>query len=112
MRSRNPEARLEVRRKLRSLLWRAWRTRPQFEPPPLTVFSSASGIRAVPAGLQILGPRSLRDEYILARAGAFHTQAYGTHGHTKAIWSWLRRKDLTHPIHTLGARIFLGRLGC
>ena len=33
MRSRDPEKRLAVLRKLRGLLWLAW-TRPQFEPPP------------------------------------------------------------------------------
>ena len=92
MRTRTPEARLETRRKLRGLLWREW-TRPQIEPPPLTVFSQASGIRVTLTGLQIFGARSLRDEYILTRARAFtHHPSLRSHrasGLTKASWSWL-----------------------
>ena len=70
--SRTPEARLEARRKVRNVLWREW-TRPQIEPPPLTPISPETarmGMRAIPSGLhlQILGARSLRDEYILKRA--------------------------------------------
>lgn len=90
MRSRTPEARLETRRKLRGLLWREW-TRPQIEPPPSP--SLPPGCRALPAGLQVLGARSLRDEYILTRARAFtHHPSIRSHrasGLSKALWSWL-----------------------
>jgi len=90
MRSRTPEARLETRRKLRGLLWREW-TRPQIEPPPSP--SLPPGCRALPAGLQALGARSLRDEYILTRVRAFtHHPSIRSHrvsGLSKALWSWL-----------------------
>jgi len=90
MRSRTPEARLEVRRKLRGLLWREW-TRPQVDPPSTP--SLPPGCRALPTGLQVLGARSLRDEYILARVRAFthhpSIRSLRASGLSKALWSWL-----------------------
>jgi hypothetical protein len=90
MRSRTPEARLEARRRVRDVLWREW-TRPQIEPPPSP--SLPPGCRALPAGLKVLGARSLRDEYILARARAFtnHPSIRSLHacGLSKALWSWM-----------------------
>jgi len=90
MRSRSPEAQLETRRKLRGMLWREW-TRPQIAPPPPP--SLPPGCRALPAGLQVLGARSLRDEYILARARAFtdhpSIRSLRASGLSKALWSWL-----------------------
>jgi hypothetical protein len=96
--------RLEARRMLRSVLWREW-TRPQIEPPPLTVLSPASGIRVIPTGLQILGARSLRDEYILKRSRALLHRVFDGTGPTRAIWWWLSRRDLARDsTPTLGAR--------
>jgi hypothetical protein len=44
-------------------------------------------------GLQVLGSRSLRDDYILARARAFTNhpsiRSLRASGLSKAIWSWL-----------------------
>ena len=85
---------LDVRRKLRGLLWREW-TRPQIGPPPQRPLPP--GCTTLPKGLQVLGSRSLRDDYILARARAF-LRAFTNHpsirslrasGLSKAIWSWL-----------------------
>lgn len=103
MRSRTPEARLEVRRKLRGLLWREW-TRRQIEPPLLPPLPA--GCKRLADGLQVLGARSLRDEYILARARALTNhpsmRSYRASGLSKALWSWLgfRRAmdfDRTYP---------------
>ena len=104
MRSRTPEARLAVQRKLRDLLWREW-TRPQFSPPPTSPVPK--GCRAIPTGLQVLGVRSLRDEYIRKRAGAFlqHPSVCSLRSRGtsicagKALWSWLgyrRELDFDH----------------
>jgi len=70
MRSRDPEARLEARRKVRNVFWREW-TRPQIEPPPLPTVSPGSPMRVIATGLQVIGARSMRDEYILKRSRAF-----------------------------------------
>ena len=104
MRTRaSPEARLEVQRKLRGLLWREW-TRPQADPPPLPPLPP--GCTRLPAGLQVLGARSLRDDYILARARAFTNhpsiRSHRVSGLSKALWSWLGCRqgmdfDRTHP---------------
>jgi len=67
MRSRTPEARLATRRKLRGLLWRAW-THPQIAPPQSSPVPR--GCTVIPTGLQVLGMRSFRDEYIRTRARA------------------------------------------
>ena len=98
--SRTPEARLEVRRKLRSLLWREW-TRSRTDAPSSPAVLPGSRMVVIPTGLQVLGARSLRDDYILARARAFisHTNAQGS---SRALWSWLgfRRVidfDRIHP---------------
>ena len=98
-RSRTPEARRATRLKLRGLLWRAW-TRPQIEPPPL---SSPPGCHAIPVGLQVLGARSLRDEYILTRARAF---THHVRGGSRALWRWLgfRREIDFNLIHVGDAR--------
>ena len=98
--SRTPEARLEVRRKLRSLLWREW-TRARTDAPSSPTAPPGSRMVVIPTGMQVLGSRSLRDDYILARARAFisHTNAQGS---SRALWSWLgfRRVidfDRIHP---------------
>ena len=96
MRSRTPEARLEARRRVRNVLWCEW-TRPHIEPPPVTVLSPEAtrmGMRVgPPSGLQILGARSLRDEYILKRARALlHLPAVRGLRHagmSKTLWAWL-----------------------
>lgn len=97
------EARLEVQRKLRNLLWREW-TRPQIEPPPLS--RAPKGCVSIPTGLQILGARSLRDEHILARARAFtqhpSVRSLRSSGLSKALFAWLgfrRAMDFDHT-HT------------
>ena len=101
--SRTHEARLEVRRKLRGLLWREW-TRRQIEPPLLPPLPA--GCKGLADGLQVLGARSLRDEYILARARALTNhpsmRSHRASGLSKALWSWLgfRRAmdfDRTYP---------------
>ena len=102
MRSRTPEARLATRRNLRDLLWRAWTmawTRPQIAPTQSSPVPS--GCIVIPTGLQMLGVRSLRDEYIRARARAFSHHSPRS-GLSKALWSWLgfRRVidfDRIHP---------------
>ena len=95
-RSRTPEARLATRRKLRGLLWRAW-TRPCIEPP---VLASPYGSRT--HGLQVLGPRSMRDEYILKRARALCSRHGGrADGMSKALWAWMghrRKLDFDHSM--------------
>jgi len=104
MRSRTPEAQLEARRKLRSLLWREW-TRPQIDPPSTP--TSLPGGHVLPMGLQVLGARSLRDEYVLARVRAFTNHSsirlLRASGLRKALWAWLgfRRVidfDRTHSV--------------
>lgn len=91
-------ARPEVRRKLRDLLWREW-TRPQIEPPTLT---SPRGWRAIPTGLQVLGARSLRDEYIRERTRALCLRVGGrADGMSKALWAWMghrRKLDFDHSM--------------
>ena len=105
MRTRTPEARLEARRKVRDVLWREW-TRPQIEPPPLPTVSPGSPMRVIATGLQVIGARSMRDEYILKRARALmhHPQVRGFRhsGMSKALYAWLgfRRVidfDRIHP---------------
>ena len=86
MRSRTPEARLATRCKLRDLLWRAW-THPQIEPPPSSPVPR--GCTVIPTGLQVLGMRSFRDEYIRTRARAFSYHSPRARGLSKALWSWL-----------------------
>jgi len=82
-----PEARQAARRKLRDVLWREW-TRRQFDPPPLT--PPFPGRTVFPTGLQVLGARSLRDEYILARVRNFHNHSSGrASGLGKAVFSWM-----------------------
>jgi len=84
------EARLEARRKLRGLLWREW-TRPLIEPPPSPRI--LPGCTAISTGLQVLGMRSLRDEYIRARVRAFiyhpSIRSHRASGTSKALWAWL-----------------------
>ena len=104
MRSRCPEARQEVRLKLRTLLWRAWAC-PQPDGAPGPSFSPASRTSTLPPmGPQVLGALSLRDRYIRARTRAFinhlHPQVQGVFA-CKALWTWLgfRQKmdfDRTH----------------
>lgn len=103
MRARSPEAveaKLAARRKLRDLLlpwlWHEW-TRPRIEPPPLNALSDLA-----PTGLQVLGPRSLRDEFIRARARALCNHLSGPIDDSKALWAWLGFQcvidfDRTHP---------------
>jgi len=100
MRSRTSEARLAVLRQLRGLLWRAW-TRPQFEPPLTSPLPK--GATRIPTGLQMLGARSLRDDYVLARVRAFtqHPSMASVRScHlSKALWSWMgyrRKLDFDH----------------
>ena len=97
VRERREERKLEARRKLRELLrpWalREW-ARPQIEPPPI---SCPAGSRPLLSGLQVLGMRSRRDEYILARARALLDHLSIPHrltpglpvGVAKHLWSWL-----------------------
>jgi len=100
MRTRTPEARQAVMRKLRGLLWRAW-IRPQFEPPLTSPLPK--GATRILTGLQMLGARSLRDEYVLARVRAFtrHPSMASVRScHlSKALWSWMgyrRKLDFDH----------------
>jgi len=86
MRSRTPEARLATRRKLRGLLWRAW-THPQIAPPQSSPVPR--GCTVIPTGLQVLGMRSFRDEYIRTRARALSQHSPRACGLSKALWSWL-----------------------
>ena len=92
MRSRTPEARQEVRLKLRTLLWRAWAC-PQPDSTPGPSLSPASRTSTLPPmGPQVLGALSLRDRYIRARTRAFinhlHPQVQGVFA-CKALWTWL-----------------------
>jgi hypothetical protein len=88
-RSRTPEAQLEARRKWRTLLWREW-TRPRFAPPPMPVLPA--GCIRIPTGVQVLGARSLRDEYLLSRARALSRAAGISVSYD--IARWLRQPRL------------------
>lgn len=88
-RSRTPEAQLEARRKWRALLWGEW-TRPRFVPPPMPVLPA--GCVRIPTGVQVLGVRSLRDEYLLSRARALSLAAGITASYD--IARWLRQPAL------------------
>ena len=88
-RSRTPEAQQEARRKWRALLWREW-TRPRFVPPPMPVLPA--GCVRIPTGVQVLGARSLRDEYLLSRARALSRAAGISVSYD--IARWLRQPGL------------------
>ena len=88
-RSRTPEAQLEARRKWRALLWREW-TRPRFVPPPMPALPA--GCVRILTGVQVLGARSLRDEYLLSRARALSRAAHISVSYD--IARWLRQPGL------------------
>ena len=88
-RSRTPEAQLEARRKWRALLWREW-TRPRFVPPPMPALPA--GCVRILTGVQVLGARSLRDEYFLSRARALSRAAGISVSYD--IARWLRQPRL------------------
>jgi hypothetical protein len=88
-RSRTPEAQLEARRKWRALLWREW-TRPRFVPPPMPALPA--GCVRILTGVQVLGARSLRDEYLLSRARALSRAADISVSYD--IARWLRQPGL------------------
>jgi len=106
---------LDVRRKLRGLLWREW-TRPQIGRPPQRPLPP--GCTTLPMGLQVLGSRSLRDDYILARARAFTNhpsiRSLRASGLSKAIsasgpgWAFGGRWILTAPTRRRGVARWLG----
>ena len=89
-RSRTPEAQLETRRKWRALLWGEW-TRARFAPPPMPALPA--GCVRIPSGVQVLGARSLRDEYLLSRARAL-SRAAGISVSYDDIARWLRQPGL------------------
>lgn len=107
-RSRTPEAQLEARRKWRALLWREW-TRPRFVPPPMPVLPA--GCVRIPSGVQVLGARSLRDEYLLSRARALSRAAGISVSYD--IARWLRQPGLRQAPsnRTAGAKTSPGTAG-
>ena len=108
-RSRTPEAQLETRRKWRALLWGEW-TRARFAPPPTAAVPA--GCVSIPSGLQLLGARSLRDEYFLSRARAL-SRAAGISGCSYDIAGWLRQPGLRQAPsnRTAGAKTSQGAAG-
>ena len=107
-RSRTPEAQLEARRKWRALLWREW-TRPRFVPPPMPALPA--GCVRIPTGVQVLGARSLRDEYLLSRARALSRAADISVSYD--IAGWLRQPGLrlAPSNRTAGAKTSQGAAG-
>ena len=79
----------ESRRKWRALLWGEW-TRARFAPPPPPALPA--GCVSIPTRLQVLGARSLRDEYFLSRTRALSRAAGITVSYD--IARWLRRPEL------------------
>jgi len=78
--------RQSARQKIRRAVWREW-TRPHIE-PPTHIGPPGSRLRAKSQGLLVLGLRSHRDDYILARARALARHCTGG---PRTLSGWLRR---------------------
>ena len=107
-RSRTPEAQREARRKWRALLWREW-TRPRFAPPPMPVLPA--GCVRILTGVQVLGARSLRDEYFLSRARALSRAAGISVSYDIARWLRQPRLRQAPSNRTVGAKTSQGTAG-